>query len=169
MYEFVKLLFDICLFRKGPQDLPVSVILLRLTMAIYAAVSALILLLDRSVFEVLLQVAVEILLVVVFAKGVLALAGKSERYVQTACALFGTDALIGFFAVPVFASLAIERMTLLAVPLYMVLVLWNWTVTGHILKHALSESYFFALGIALLYIVGTVWLMSLLFPGNAAP
>ena len=30
MFDIIKLLFDICLFKKGPQDLPYSVWLLRL-------------------------------------------------------------------------------------------------------------------------------------------
>jgi len=39
MFEVIKLLFDICLFKKGPQDLPPSVWLLRLLIVIDVIVS----------------------------------------------------------------------------------------------------------------------------------
>ncbi len=43
MYDIIKLLFDICLFKKGPQDVPYSVWLLRILVAIYVSVTALML------------------------------------------------------------------------------------------------------------------------------
>lgn len=39
MYAYLKLLFNICLFSKGPQEIPHSNQLLRLTTLLYALIS----------------------------------------------------------------------------------------------------------------------------------
>ena len=42
MYEIIRLFFDICLFRKGPEDVPHSLMLLQLSIVAYAVIGFLI-------------------------------------------------------------------------------------------------------------------------------
>jgi len=97
MFEVVTLLFDICLFKKGPQDLPPSVWLLRLLVVIDVLVSFLMVSIRTDWFNALLQAIVGALLIVGFSWLMLYLARKPERFYQTGGALLGADAMISFF------------------------------------------------------------------------
>ncbi|PKM11365.1 MAG: hypothetical protein CVV13_09580 [Gammaproteobacteria bacterium HGW-Gammaproteobacteria-3] len=164
MYELIKLFFDICLLKKSPQDIPSSYALLYSLIAVYALISFLLLYITADWFDSLLQVAAEITLMLVFAKIALFLVRKRERYVQTASALFGTDALISFFALPGLTSMMAGRMTLLAFFVILALMMWHWLVTGHIIRHALAQSLPFSLGIAFLYLFAMYQILAFLFP-----
>ena len=63
MFDIIKLVFDICLFKKGPQDLPDSVWLLRILLVAYVSIRALMLSIHFDWLTVLLQIVVEIFLV----------------------------------------------------------------------------------------------------------
>lgn len=167
MFDIVKLFFDICLLKKTPQDIPPSAWLLQVLIIVYALVGFLILFVGTHWTDALLQVVAEIALIIAFTKVMLYWARKPERYVQTASALFGTDALISFFALPGVTGMNAGRMTLLAFVVMLGLMVWHWLVTGHILRHALSQSLVFGLGIAFLYIVAMYRVTAWLFPGTA--
>jgi len=163
MYSLLTLFFDICLFKKGPQDVPVSKGLLFLLIPIYACVSFLILILSTDVFNAILQIIVEITFVLVSAKVILFLANKSDRYQQTASALIATDSVISFAAIPVMATL-INQGSANSIIAITLLMLWHWAVSGHIFSQALEKHLSIGLGIALLYIFLAYQLMALLFP-----
>ncbi len=164
MYEFSKLIFSICLLQKGPQDIPYSVLLFRFTVAIYALISFMILILSTNWWLALLQILIGILLTLVFTWLILSFTHKIARFNQTATALFGTDAMINFFAVPALASLAIGMRAELASLVLIGLMAWHLLVSGHIFRHALNTNLFFGLGIALIYILGSYWVMTTVFP-----
>jgi len=163
MYSLIKLLFDICLLQKGPQDIPVSTGLLTLLIPTYAGISFLILILSSDAITAILQVFVEVFLVLASCKVILSLAKKTERYQQTACALLATDSLISLFALPAMASL-IGQGSALAFFSIVSLMLWHWIVSGHIYSHALDQPFTFGLGVAFLYILASYQLMALIFP-----
>jgi hypothetical protein len=164
MFEIIKLLFDICLFKRGPQDLPHSAWLFRLLMAIYVIVRFLMLSIGTPWLNALLQVSVEVLLVVGFSWGMLYVGRRLQRFNQATSALLGTDAMISFFALPSIASMEIGRGGWLAFLVILGLMVWHWAVTGHIIRHALGQKLVFSLGLAFLYILGSYRVMVLLFP-----
>ncbi|MGR9115803.1 MAG: hypothetical protein ACU85E_08550 [Gammaproteobacteria bacterium] len=167
MFEITTLFFDICLLKKGPQDIPPSYGLLYCLIVVYALISFLVLFTAADWQNAVLQIPVEIVLVIVFTKFMLSLVRKPERYVQTACALFGTDALISFFALPSVASMTAGKVTLLAFAVMLGFTVWHWLVIGHVFRHALSQSLSFGLGIAFLYIFAMFQILALLFPEAA--
>jgi len=164
MYAYLNLLFAICLFRKGPQDIPYSQALFRLSIVSYALVSYLLLQLSITSLQALLQVSVEIILVLIFGLVILSLSNKRPRFIQTVSALLGTDALISCAALPVIATLSIDNNNLLAFFTMLALMVWHWIITAHILRHALEQTFSFAMGIAFLYIFSTYQIMGVLFP-----
>lgn len=165
MGAIVRIVLDICLFQKGPQHLPYSQLLFYLSLLIYSAASLLLLLLSTDLGGALLQLAVEILLMYGFTWGMLQIASRSERFYQTATALFATDTLITICAIPVFWAMIAGQTSPLYSLLTLGLMLWHWLVTGHIFRHALSTSFAFGLCLALLYIIGSYQLIVLLFSG----
>lgn len=164
MFEIIKLLFDICLFKKGPQSLPASVWLLRLLLIADAGISFLMINIRTGLVVSLLQAAASALLIIGFSWLMLFAAGKRERFNQTTCALLGTDALISFFALPGMASMMIGAGALLAFIVTIALMIWHWAVTGHIIRNALGQTWTFSLGLAFLYILGSYQVMALLNP-----
>ena len=164
MFELIKLLFDICLFKKGPQNLPFSVWVWRLLVVANVTVSFLMISIHANWLNSLLQAIVSALLIVGFSWLMLYVGRKPERFCQTSGALLGTDALISFFALPGMASMMIGRGTLLVFAITIALMAWHWAVTGHIFRNALGQTWTFSLGLAFLYILGSYQVMALLFP-----
>lgn len=166
MGAIIRLVIDICLFQKGPQNLPYSPLLFYLSVLVYSFASLLLLLLSTDLWDALLQLAVEVVLMYGFAWGMLKIANRAARFYQTATALFATDTLITVCAIPVFWAMLAGQTAPLYALLTLGLMLWHWFVTGHIFRHALSTSLAFGLCLALLYIIGSYQLMALLFAGN---
>jgi hypothetical protein len=164
MFEIIKLLFDICLFKKGPQDLPYSVWLLRLLLVVYVSIRVLMLSIHFDWLDVLLQVIVDIFLVAGFVWVMLYLARKLGRFCQVLSALLGTDALISFFALPGMATMELGQGGLWVLLVVLGLIGWHWAVTGHIIRKALEKSLSFSLGVAFLYLLGSYQVIAFLFP-----
>ncbi|MDF1584090.1 MAG: hypothetical protein RQ733_00255 [Methyloprofundus sp.] len=164
MYHYLALIFNICLFKQGPQDIPYSQTILRLSVIGYAIISFMLIQMSVSELSALLQVAVELIIIFSFSSLALTLAKKRQRFLQTTCALLGTDALISLFAMPAIASLSINPNNGLAFLAMLALMIWHWVITAHIIRHALSQSFSFALGIAFLYIFSAYQIMGVLFP-----
>jgi hypothetical protein len=164
VFEVIKLIFDICLFKKGPQDLPFSIWLWRLLIVADVVVSFLMVNIHTNWLSSLLQAIVSALVIVGFSWLMLYVARKPERFYQTSGALLGTDALISFFALPAIASMAIGSETLLVFAVTIVLMAWHWAVIGHIFRNALGQTWTFSLGLAFLYILGSYQVIALLFP-----
>ena len=164
MFDIIKLLFDICLFKKGPQDLPYSVWLVRILLVAYVSIRVLMLRIHFDWLNVLLQVIVDIFLVAVFFLTLLYLARKLGRFYQVISAILGTDAMISFFALPGIASMETGQGELWVYMVMLGLIGWHWAVTGHIIGNALEKSLSFGLGLAFLYLLGSYQVMALLFP-----
>lgn len=162
MYELIKLYYEIAIFRKGPQDVPVSKWLLHYMALVYIAINALIVMFSTGAYGALLQVIVELLMVYGFVWGALVLTGKPERFQQTVCAMLGTDALISLIASPAMATL-MGQGSALSFFAIIGFILWHWLVTGYILHHAMSNPLIFSLGVAFLYILATYQVMAFLF------
>jgi hypothetical protein len=162
MFEILKLLFDICLFKKGPKDVPFSLWLLRAMVIVDISVSFLMASLHGDWFASLLQAIESVVLVVGFSWLMVNLAQKRERFNQTTCAFLGTDALISFIALPGMASMMVGSVAQLAFMVIIALMIWHWAVTGHIIRNALGQNWAFSLGLAFLYLLGSYQVMAFL-------
>ena len=104
MKQFVLSLFQVCLFRRKPQDLPASGTLLT-----YAASAAFIVFFLRNTllsgsgnsFPIAL---VQVVLLGISLKALLILFSKRERWLQSATALFGCSALLVAAVIPFLIS-----------------------------------------------------------------
>ena len=154
MYALFNAFFDICLFRKGPQDLPASWSLLKLTLITYCLSSLLSLLFTVAPPMALFQAVLDAALLVGLTYGLLYVMGHGQRFVQTLTALAGTGTLLGLIAWPLTiwmqAEAAAGTSTGLSFFLFFLLLLWSIAVIAHILRHSLSTT----LGMGLLYTLG---------------
>jgi hypothetical protein len=147
MGALVNLFLDICLFRKGPQDLPASVALLKLSLFLYGLSGLILLMIDVDQLNILIAVLLtlfDIILLAMLSYAVLYVLGYLPRFTQTLTALTGVGVLLQIAAMP----LAIWTRQELAArgspefPVIMRFVLLGWAVAvmAHVLKHAFSTS-----------------------------
>jgi hypothetical protein len=162
---------DLCLLRRGPQDLPASQVLLALTLVadllvgvILAQVGGL------SLGEGLLHGLLDVALVLLLLRVALGLTGRVARFTQSATALLGSAALIGVAALLPMALLPAAEGAdppALAVLLMLALIVWNILVAGHILRHTFGLTLGLGAAIALFYDLTVYSLMGALFSAPA--
>ncbi|MGB5179584.1 MAG: hypothetical protein WBP44_12745 [Gammaproteobacteria bacterium] len=155
MLQLIRVWFDICLFRRAPQDLPASGFLLGVSLCCYGLVSVLVSLQSYTFSMAVLLTAVDLGLLAVFAWSLLYLQKKTARLNQTLSALAGTGSLMGLIALPLLLTIAPDAASD-PVPaplqsLWLLLLLWNLFIMAHIIRHALSSSFAIGFGISLLY------------------
>jgi hypothetical protein len=141
----------IAIWRRGPQDLPAVGILLPLTIGAYVLLSALLgQLLPPQRPDWLVQLAADVIFVAVWYWVLLRIVGRSERYVQTAAALFGVQtvlavpSIVSVWLVARYASDAFWQ-----IPVYIAAVavlIWTLLAIAHILRSTLERG----LGLCLL-------------------
>ncbi len=144
LLQLLKLFIDICLFRKGPQDVPVSLWLMYATIAASILVSTLANWLlwkpGQPFGGFLLTLAILLWMVI----GLLYWRGKMARLKQTFAALFGTDAVITAISLPItLYPLPQPEQTATGTDLLIAFVqlgvlAWSLLVIAHILRHALE-------------------------------
>ena len=154
--KFLRIFLDIVLWRRGPQDLPVSGLLLAVTIGAYVAVSIVQLaLLDETASSWLFFIAVDPLLLAAWVWLLLRLYGKSERFLQTASAVFGTGAVLGlalYLPLQLVVTALGEAPTSGIAQLFGLLVLVTFAlVAGRIFKLATDSNLFTGIAVALTY------------------
>lgn len=146
---------QICLLRRGPQDLPTSVILLAIALTAHTVMAVLFFAVYESVTRALLSGLLDTALLVVLTGTLLYAQRKQARLVQTLTALGGTGAIITLVSLPVsgwyHAASTQVAPAGFAVLLLLILVAWSLAVAGHIFRHALSAPYFVGLVLAVVF------------------
>lgn len=181
MRELVTLYTQIALLRRGPQDLPVSALLLALTVFAYLAVDVLMIGIlppvetgaaAKGAEEALRSWPALLLLDTVFLyvwyAALLRLAGRPERTLQTVSAVFGFRIIL---AVPLFLSnwlwARFEHDSTWAVPagIFGIVVLaWQIAANARIVKAALEVSGGASVALVILQIFSQLLLAYSLFP-----
>jgi hypothetical protein len=147
MQALLRLLVDICLLRRGPQDIPCSPELARGLVLGFAALkigTALMLDIPEPFLRTLLSLALLLALPWVL----LAIRGHRPRYLQTLTAFAGTGLLFSLLFLPFFllaastppmqAGATPEPAQLALGWLSLALLGWKLVINGHILRHALD-------------------------------
>jgi hypothetical protein len=147
MKELLRLYGQIALLRRGPQDLPASPTLLAVTVAGYFAINVVMYLVLRPFRGPwLMYLIVDILFGLAWYVVLLRAAGKAERFLQTATAMFGYQALLaplivsaGSFAKRFMGETQSSGMLLVAI-LALGLAVWVVAAGANIIKAALEWS-----------------------------
>lgn len=162
----LKLFLDICLYRKGPQDLPASVFLFRLVLLAYLLLGMLLLAPDTGAPLAFVQTVTEAIMGLAVVAALLYTVNRPQRFLQMATAWLGTDAIISAVGLPLLRILA----SLGAGPLvgfsWLALVAWHVAIMAHITRHALSQPLAVGFVVAVLYTVVSFQAMAFLFPAD---
>ena len=162
----LKLILDICLFRKGPEDVPASLILLVLALLGYVLVGLLLLAFQAGLGMALVQIVTEGALSLVFLRLLLWTANKPHRFVQAAIALTGSDALISLLALPLLSAQGIEGFAAVLYFPLLGMMIWHVAVFGMLFGRSISKPFPVGIAVALLYTLLSVQIMAKLFPAG---
>ena len=167
MQQFLRIFVDIVLWRRGPQDLPDSGLLLAISVAAYVAVSVVQLaLLGETAATWLFFVVADPLLLAAWVWLVLKVYGHSERFRQTASAVFGTGAVLGLgLYLPlqfILTGLGQAPASGVAQAFALLLVVVFALVTGRIMKLATDSNLFTGVAVSLTYFLVINYLVGVL-------
>jgi len=160
--------FDICLLRAGPQDLPSSLFLLRLVVALSIAVAVLLNLQGEGFAQALMIASFSIATLTGFIYFTLRFSNKLSRFRQTLIALLGTDVILGLLMLPFKYHLTgaeLEGKTIPAIALQFILLLlvWQISVFAHIVRHSLEVRFGYGFVISFAYVVFSWTLFGVIF------
>ncbi|WP_440997821.1 hypothetical protein [Arhodomonas sp. SL1] len=154
LQHIARIVLDICLLRRGPQDLPASTSLLGLAIAASALVGyPTMRALPEATGTPGMDVIVGLVVTFAFAYGLLQAHGLGNRLVQTASALFATDVVISAIALVVLTL--VPGQAPVASLALLVLVVWNVAIVGHIFRHALDTGMSLGVAWALALMIGS--------------
>lgn len=171
--QVARLYLDIALFRRGPQDVPASGALLLITLGAYFLVNLLLsALLPASLVQAIGQLILGIAFMFAWYRGVLAVAGHPERFLQTATALFGYQTLLAPLLIAgswLFLRYGMQPPGQIPASLVIIaLLVWTLAINGRVLRAATEWPMFGCVGIVLLQVLIEQMLLQALF-GQSLP
>jgi hypothetical protein len=171
MREVIRLFVQITMLRRGPQDLPTSPQLLALTVCAYVAVCVVVSALLPPSAGWQLALGVDVLFTLAWYATLLQLAGRRERFLQTATAIFALQTLL---TPPLLAAeWLVKRFgqdTTWQLPVgvaALAILVWIIAANSHVVKAALEWSSASSVALVILQIVASQLLLFALFPAGS--
>lgn len=163
-----RLFWDICLFRRGPEDAPASRSLMTATLFVYAAAGLVILSFDYDASAAIPATLIDTLFLMASAVVLLLLFRRPHRMRQTITALAGCGALISALAIPLQAwrSYGIAHHLDVSMPELLLLGLFGWIVmvNARVFQRAIESNLTTAAIVALVQIILSQQLINLALP-----
>lgn len=168
MEQSLKLFFDICRLRKGPQDVPAShnlfIIVLLSSLVVDFSIATTMAPVLRAALLVVVHMAVMLFAIYMLAR----LLGYGARNLQMLTALLGTGLLLSLILLPllIVGSQSSAEGNPFGL-IILVIQLWSLVVTAHILRHTLSIHFMLAGLLAFGYFLLSIQLVEFLLPQGA--
>ncbi len=168
MKELIQLFTQIALLRRGPQDVPASMLLLGMTIVGYFGINFLVSSLMPPVKGWPSHLAVDVVFTLLWYVVLLRLTGRSERTLQTTTAVFGFQAVLSPLLVisdGLMLRFAQDATWQLPVALiWLMLVIWVIAANSHVVKAALEWSSAASVFLVILQIIAGQLVLFALFP-----
>ncbi len=168
MKELIQLFTQIALLRRGPQDLPASLLLLGMTIVGYFGINFLVSSLMPPLKGWPAHLAVDVVFTLAWYVVLLRLAGRSERTLQTATAVFGFQAVLSpLLVISEWLMLRFAQDTTWQLPvalMWLMLVIWVIAANSHVVKAALEWSSAASVALVILQILAGQLVLFALFP-----
>ncbi|MDX1517724.1 MAG: hypothetical protein R3288_12845 [Woeseiaceae bacterium] len=165
MHHLLKLLFDIVLLKRGPDEVPYSWLVLNACVALWLAAlfATTIMLGNFDMRDAVVAIGSAALGVGCYSV-VLVATGFSARFVQTVSALVGTGALISFAMLAVLVLMTPFVGRNIANLAAFLLLVWSVPVKGHIIARAINWHWYAGIAVAL-----AVFMLQLTFTETLTP
>jgi len=170
MKELIQLFTQIALLRRGPQDLPASMLLLGITIVGYFGINFLVSSLMPPIKGWPAHLAVDVVFTLVWYVVLLRLTGRSERTLQTTTAVFGFQAVLSpLLVISEWLMLRFAQDTTWQLPvalIWLMLVIWVIAANSHVVKAALEWSSAASVFLVILQILAGQLVLFALFPAT---
>lgn len=165
LQHLLKLLFDIALLKRGPDEIPYSWLVLNVCVALWLAslLATTIMLGNFDTRDAVVAIGSAALGVGCYSL-VLVMLGFSARFVQTVSALVGTGALISFAMLAVLVLMTPFVGRNIANLVAFLLLVWSVPVKGHIIARAINWHWYAGIAVAL-----AVFMLQLTFTESLTP
>lgn len=152
--------WDICRFKRSPEDVPYSPTLLGVVAACQWVLAYLAWSNSRDWQYGLLAATVYVLILLLLPYLILLIAHKAARYVQMQAALLGTSLLLNLIAAitiiaAAFLAQQVPFLQYLVLIVVVLMVIWAVSVQGRIYQSALEKSRFVAICIAIFVLLAS--------------
>lgn len=170
MSALIKILFDICLLRKGPEDLPANDSLMWLLVISSLVISLCLGSIIHGYKSAFVMSFAGVTITFIFAK--ILLLKKPERFIQTFSAMLGVTLLIDIISVPVIFPLLDENLNQTLKVLFSFLAIatyiWYVVVNGFIVSRAIAVTLGFGISIVIAYALITYMIFQLILAAKFA-
>lgn len=163
--------FDLCLFKAGPDDVPASSWLMKVTLFVYFIIGIAIGRIDSGWNVSLFTSLADLIMMVIVISVLLHFRGFQARYLQTITAMAGAGCCLGIAGFPIVLLFnqvgEQERLSSIALLLMVALMFWSLMVTAHILRRSLEVKPGTAAAITIAYTVLSLIVVGLAMSGVA--
>jgi len=171
MKELIQLFSQIALLRRGPQDLPASMLLLVMSVVGYFGINFIVSSFMPPIKDWQTYLAVDVPFTLIWYVVVLRLAKRSERTLQTATAVFGFQAVLSPLVVmsewllPRYAQNATWQLPVQL--MWLIMLVWVITASSHVVKAALEWSSSASVALVILQLMAGLMVLFALFPSTS--
>lgn len=152
MIQWMKFFLELCFLKAAPQDAPSSRLVLYFAILAYFVVGAAITMQTQAFASAVTISAIQTILIIFLTNLILWIRKTPERFIQAVTSLMGSGSLIGLVAIPVLGLvLGAGGEESIASMLWIVLIVWETVVVGHVLRHTMDLPFIAGLGAALVY------------------
>ena len=171
MLQLIRIFWDICRLKTGPQNLPKGrYLLIAVVLAgiVVDSFSTAIFIPKLSITEIINVVTIYNISLLVAVYFLLRVIGYTERAIQTVTAIAGTGLLISLVLLPglLMMDSANEQVKSFAI-FILIDNVWRIAVNAHILRHALSVSFLMAMILSVSYLLFGVLVADVLLPAQS--
>lgn len=171
MLQLIRIFWDICRLKTGPQNLPKGrYLLIAVVLAgiVVDSFSTAIFIPKLSITELIKVVTIYNISLLVAVYFLLRVIGYTERAIQTVTAIAGTGLLISLVLLPglLMMDSANEQVKSFAI-FILIDNVWRIAVNAHILRHALSVSFLMAMILSVSYLLFGVLVADVLLPAQS--
>ena len=165
MQQLIKLFWEICLLRKGPQDVPAAQVLFWLLLIVGMVVDLIIAVNFIDFQSALLMVIANTIVLFGVVIGLLYIFRYANRIIQTLTTLIGTGLIFSVIRLPLMliVKMVPDNASMFGFIEIFILV-WSLVVIAHILRHALSIELFLAAMLAFGYFMLSYQLVNYFIP-----
>lgn len=150
-----RLFLNLCLIKKGPQDIPNNPALLKGAFLCYFLLGSVFMSVDKPVIDAVILSFIGAILLGVFMYGILNFFSLLDRYNQSLTAMYGTGALIAAVSTPImYACQAIangQKIGVFGLVLSW-LVVWSFAVMANIIHETIQKSFVITILLTVLYL-----------------
>ncbi|HIF17712.1 MAG TPA: hypothetical protein EYG50_08425 [Cycloclasticus sp.] len=168
----LRLFLDLCLIKKGPQDVPDNTMLMKIVFFTYFMSGTVLLSGNIPIIDAVIQALIDTVLIGLFMYVLVSFFSVPNRFNQSLIAIYGSGALITVFSTPfIFWVQTLsnnEQPTGAAGLVVFLIVCWSFVVMANIIRETIRKNLSTCLLLTFCYLYLSYQLINMLYPIETA-